>query len=412
MNKVVINNLPVSNRKDFGYKAINTSSMHNDNQNNMLNDILDLFNKTNEIERMLNDNINLIKLENAQLEAVNSNLIQKYNQLLNKYIDIQKSNKLRRKIILPQDCKSDESTFGAIINNITSDITIRPSKKISKLAVFDDVSNSMFIPKSLSVKTKITSFGVISEKDNDVYAPFSKDNNLYWIKRVVTGNSVDFLDTEYEITLPEDIMTTLEMNEIYIHPFLCSVKNVYIRFGDSSYWEEVEGIGYHSAITQNNSTNEFSNSVRAFRINFPNKKVNQIKIVLRSYNYEECETNLRTFVYGIKSLGAYINYYNNYESSTFSFKCNIDEKRDVMITGITPHFNNSSDGGKYSKDFIFDIYYEDKGEYYHKIVDAFPFRPPSQNLMFKCRIGETYSEMNIKSIDINYTYSEEDSEHF
>ncbi|HFL8128256.1 TPA: hypothetical protein ACG5GR_003860, partial [Clostridioides difficile] len=108
MNKVVINNLPVSNRKDFGYKAINTSSMHNDNQNNMLNDILDLFNKTNDIERMLNNNINLIKLENAQLEAVNSNLVQKYNQLLNKYIDIQKSNKLRRKIILPQDCKSDE----------------------------------------------------------------------------------------------------------------------------------------------------------------------------------------------------------------------------------------------------------------------------------------------------------------
>jgi hypothetical protein len=84
--------------------------------------------------------------------------------------------------------------------------------------------------------------GIVTQTDNVYYAPFYKDNNLYWTRKCVTDGSVESIMTDYIITLPEDIMTTPEMNEIYINPFMCNVKQIYTRYGDSTLWESVSGI--------------------------------------------------------------------------------------------------------------------------------------------------------------------------
>ena len=88
MSNYIVNNIPSSNRKDFGYKAINSSSVHNKNQEEILNDILDLYNKTNSIEKVINEQLDYIKLENTMLESIYSTMYNKYRDLYQRYESI------------------------------------------------------------------------------------------------------------------------------------------------------------------------------------------------------------------------------------------------------------------------------------------------------------------------------------
>lgn len=404
MDKVIINNIPSVNRKDFGYKAINRSDTHNSNQEEVLNDILDLFNKTNAVERVINEQLDYIKLENSYLESANKAMLDKFEDLYQKFQDFLTGERYRRCIIMPQDCTTYDEIFGAIVDNLTSDITVRPSKKISKFVITDSITDSVFLPDTLEVTINdVTSKGIISKVNHDIYAPFYKDNNLYWTRTVVTDNTAESVITEYIINLPEEIMTTPEMNEIFINPFLCKVKEVYGRYGDSNVWELIKGQEYHDAINNEKTIEAYINSNRPFRLSFPNTKINQIKIVVEASQYIEGETNLRTFNYGIKQISGYINYYNSYEANSFQFDVTIPEiESHILITGIVPYFNNGSESSAYSRDFVCDVYYKDEAGYYHKIIDTYPFTPPTNKIRVKCKFGENLGVSNIKKIEVRY----------
>lgn len=407
MDRVIVSNIPSSNRGDFGYRSINTSASHNQNQKDILDDVLDLYNKTNEIERVVRENADFVKVENTHLESVTNEVVGKYKNLIEKYNELAKGETVRKIGILPSECLIDDSSFGAVINKTTSDITVRPTRKISKLAIFDSVTDSMYLPDTLDVDVRSQTLGVISETDNDIYAPFYNDNQMYWSRKVVTDNTVEEVVTEYIINLAEEIMTTAEMNEITIHPFLCNVTNVYARYGDSNPWEEITGAKYHPA-TIRDGVDEFVNSSRPFTLSFPNVKANQIKIMIKSSKYIEGETNLRNFMFGLKHVGAYINYYNTYEASHFNSKVEFNEFDTVVIEGVTVNFNNEQTNSRYISDIDYEFYYKDENGMYQKIFETFPFVPPSNNLMIKFRIGEKYKEMNIRSIILNYRVIRED----
>lgn len=402
MKSVTINNIPSASRRAFGFKSINSSEEHNDNQNEILNDVLDLFNKANAIERVINQNMDFIKYENTNLGTINTMLLKKYKDLETSYNDILKDTMERKLTIYPEACTIYDQNFGAIIDKKTSSITARPSKKISKFAIFDDVSDSIFLPDTLNVNIMGSTTGVISQADNDIYSPFYKDNNLYWTRRSLTDNSIESLTAEYVITLPEDIMTTPEMNEIYINPFMCKVIDVHVRYGDSTTWESVSGIDYNPGINNDDTLEGYINSYRPISLSFANKKVNQIKIIVKCDSYVEGETNIRTFMYGIKEIGGYVNYYSNYENSSFQFDINIPETSEYTITGIKPYFNNANEYGNYSKDFAYEIFYKDASDNYHKITDNFPFTPTTNDIRVRCRFGERYDEINIRKIELIY----------
>lgn len=403
MDNFVINNIPSSSRKDFGYKSVNTSASHNQNQQEILNDILDLFNKTNSIEKVVNEQMDYIKLENSQLESVYLAMFNKYKDMYQRYQSLLNIKDEKKYIAMPQDCTCYDEEFGAVIDTIATDITVRPSKKVSKLVVFDSITNNVYIPDSLNVNIKsVNDKGIISAVDNDIYAPFYSDNNLYWTRKVVSDNTIESIETEYIIDLPEDIMTTPMMNEVYISPFLCRVKEVYGRYGDSNSWVLIQGQESHDALVYQEGIIGHINNNRPFRLNFDETKVNQMKIVVTSSSYTENETNLRNFTFGIKQIGAYENYYNDYEPNSFQFDVSLKEHMGLMVTGVVPLFNNSGELGKYSRDFVCDIYYKDPKDYYHKIVDTFPFVPPTTDLRIKCKFGETHKESNIKRIELRY----------
>lgn len=403
MDSYIVNNIPSSNRKDFGYRSINTSASHNENQEEILNDILDLFNKTNSIEKVINEQMDYIKLENSMLESIYLAMFNKYKDMYQRYQSLLNISDEKKYISMPQDCTCYDEEFGAVIDPIATDITVRPSKKISKFVIFDSITNNVYIPDSLNVNIKsVNDKGIISATDNDIYAPFYNDNKLYWTRKVISDNTIESVETEYIIDLPEDIMTTPMMNEIYISPFLCMVKKVYGRYGDSNSWVEVPGQDSHDALIFQEGIIGHINNNRPFRLNFEETKINQLKIVVKASSYTENETNLRSFTFGIKQIGAYQNFYNDYEPNSFQFDVSLKENTGLMVTGVVPLFNNSGELGKYSKDFVSDIYYKDSKDYYHKIVDTFPFVPPTTDLRIKCKFGESYKESNIKRVELRY----------
>ena len=164
--------------------------------------------------------------ESTFIESKYKVLNDKFARLLDKYNELVQGKSSRKVIILPEDCKVSSIVNGAKINPSTCDIKVLPFRSVSKLAIFDSVTDSMYIPDSLNVDIRSQTTNTITETDNDIYAPFYNDNQMYWTRKVVTDNSVDEVVTEYVITLAEEIMTTEEMNEIVIHPFMCNVVDV------------------------------------------------------------------------------------------------------------------------------------------------------------------------------------------
>lgn len=405
MKNVIINNVPSAQRKEFGYKSLNKSHDHNENQQNVLNDILDLANKANYIERTINRNENYIKSENTMLASINRKILEKYDDLYQQCEALKNDDTERRLFIYPDDCYTSDRVYGAVIENKTDSITKRHTSKISKFAVFDDITNEMYLPDTLSVtiNNEITN-GVITSNDNDIYAPFYKDNQLYWTRRMVTDNTVEKVRVSYIITLPEEIMTTALMNELYINPLMCKVVQIQCRYGDSSLWESIDGLDYHIGIehARENSLESDINSIRPLKINFEPTKINQIKIILECDSYTEGETTLRNFYFGIKEIAGYINYYNDYQSSTFSFEAKMPDDDAYEITGIQLYMNNASPYGAWAGDFNYDFYYKDSNDEFHKITDTFPFTPQTNTIKVNCSFGQRYNNMNIRKIEILY----------
>jgi hypothetical protein len=127
-----------------------------------------------------------------------------------------------------------------------------------------------------------------------------------------------------------------------------------------------------------------------------------MKIVVRCDQFTEGETNIRTFMYGIKEIGGYVNYYSNYENSSFQFETTVPLTTPYVITGIKPYFNNANEYGNYAKDFAYEIFYKDAAGDYHKITDNFPFTPTTNDLRVRCRFGERYDEINLRKIEVIY----------
>ena len=405
MEKIIPNNIPATNRKEFGYRGINESHDHNVNQQEISDDILDIFNKINNIEKRIFDNEFYIKEETSHLESEKNKHLEIYKQLLQCVNDLADDSYTRKKIILPHECDEENGNISAVINRCTNNITPKSLTKVSKLSILDSFTDKIYIPDSLNVFVHNITDGIISENDTDIYAPFNNRDDLYWIRKVTTDNTINYVDTEYIISMPEEIMTTPKMNEIVIHPFMSKILNVEYRFGDSSSWQQVKGIEYNPIFTQSDFY-----STGPIQLNFDSVNANQIKITLRSYNYIEGETNIRNYAFGLKSVYVYINEYIDGEFSYLSAKTSFDEDDcSIIISNIYAEFSNNFSTSIYQNDVMYELYYKNKNGMYQYITDTFPITIPTNDILIKFKIGEKYNTMNISHFCIDYNVIKDES---
>lgn len=397
-DKAIIKNIPSTSRMDFGYRSINSSHSHNVNQEQISSDILDLYNKSNNIERIINENAKYIKLEHTSLEAERFTLIKNYQDAIQSINELMDQDSERVKLILPYKLQEDYSELSASINRVTNCVTARPKSKVSKLTIRDTVTDTTYIPSSLRITIDDDRNGVIAVQDNDLYAPFNQSEDFYWVRNVSTDINIDKVSCDYIIDMPEDIMTSPYVNEIVIHPFMAKVLNVEYRHGDSNYWTKVKGIENHKVI----SDDTFSNN-SPFQLNFEDAEVNQIKITIESTNFTEGETNLRNFIFGLKHVGVYQNEYIQDDMSFLSTDIEFDEMDDVVIVdSVNAVLNNGDVESVMLADIHYEFYYKNPLGVYQYISENLPFHAPSKELRVKVKMAYEHKHMNISHFQLIY----------
>lgn len=397
-DKVVIKNVPATNRETLGYRDINSSHEHNINQENITSDILDLYNKSNNLEKVMHENEVYTKLESTQLESERIKLLDEYKRLLQSVNELVDEESSRKKIILPSDVVGDYSDMSAQINRSTNCITPRSYSKVSKLTIVDSVTNTTYIPNSLRVTIDADDSDVISETINDLYAPFNATNDLYFIRDVATDIFVDSNSFEYIIDMPEEIMTTPYIDEVIIHPFMSKVDSVHYRHGDSNEWTKIEGIDHNKVIMEDDFDTH-----SPIHLSFKPVRANQLKIKLSSSIFSDGETNLRHFAYGLKYVGVFSNEHIEEDLSYMSTSLVFDEENDtIIIDSLSASFNNEEVNSQMQNDINYEFYYKNQLGVYQYISESLPFTAPSKDIMVKMSIGLECKHMNIAYFMLNY----------
>lgn len=391
-----INSVPNTYFKECLFRGKNKSEDHNEFLNNIINDIVDLFNKASNIENNVNSITENVMLENNMLIEDNkilTNKITELNQIINNYSIY--NNKIN--YIYPRNIEND-MYFKSIIDNRKSCITVNHFSSCSKVNVLDESTNSTFVPKSLKYGITINPNGqknnddILSMEENEFANCFNNDLSDFYYNKVTTNNNVDYINAEVIITLPEDIISTRNINEINVDltPFKGPVINKISHRLGNGFWCEIEEL--KDLETYNNGINE------NFKLNFSKIQCNQLKIDLTLNKYTNINDS-KVFYFGFKNIDIKENNYNNY--SLFNFTHEFKEKNTIIINNIEAIYNNKK---SLSGNLIqFEYYYVDNNDIKHKIVDSLPFVMPTNKLFVKCKLyNNEDSTPNISKIEINY----------
>lgn len=389
----IINNIPSSNRNQFGYKSINSSAIHNENQKEVREEIIDLFNKYNALERVNTYQNEVTRIENDYIQSCLKYLKDKVDLLEFSLATLTPSNPSKMHVI-NTDSIITNNGYNTVIDKKAGVLFPNPIRKVSKCALFDSTTDSVFIPKGLNVDI-IDSIGSSTNSvDHDIYAPFTLKEDLYWTRYSEVSSSVDQVGVDYIITLPEEIMTTNDINEIIVNPFNAAIKNISVRYGDSSKWVDVN----HSlAISQGDT--KFHDHNKIVRVIFPKQKANQIKITVATSLFTDLTSNTKETIYGLKSVAAFINDYDDFSNSKFEATVDIPSNGQITITNITPEYENRTLS---YNDCTFELFEMVNGSFV-KITRDFPFILNSN----KIKVIGTYAKQNkesaIRGVVITYT---------
>lgn len=435
----IIKNIPSSNYTPVGYRTVTSSADQNLQQENMLNDILDLFNKANKTEKSLNETLEIIDFDNKYSQIKINSLESKMANLLQKNIDSRLNDDMRTINIYPQDTFTNYSTIGANIDLQYSDITLQSSLSIYKTSIYDEITGTTFIPPSLEVIVNdITDIPTANEGeeegiiksivDNDVKNPFNRDPTSYWIRKVITNNQVENITCEIIITLPEDIITTRDINQIAISPYPSnSVDIMALQYKqDNGLWVTIPDFLEHAGSKTDAYRNEFENHDSYnylpcspnVKFNFKEITGNQLKIILRQRNYISLNDEEKLFCLGAKEIEITNNRYNRaydvfsfdvdfakYMPSDPAYPDDTTKKLNKIVTvhGLEIVYNNPNTVTNNTLQVEYNYY--DMNNVAHKMTETLPFTIPFKKILVKCKMYKGNACPNINTLKIKYKLS-------
>ena len=390
--KTGISNIPHTRLNKVGFRTTTSSDTHNDNQDKILEDILDLYNKSNNIEKKLTQALYVSNCENKYLQSKVLELQQKLDNIKS----TTNNGDIKTLNIYPNEIRTPR-VYPAKVDNVSSDITITPIISSSKVRIEDSDMDNIFIPPSLNVKlSELKLDGIKSVEDSDVNYAFDGKKDSVWLRRVVTTNSVSSVTTTMTITLPEDVVTTYNINEIKICPFPVSsvdILSIKYRMSNGS-WKLVPGFNTHTSVK-----NGVVKSAPNVKFSFSDIVANQIQIEFKQSKHIT-ENGQRVFYLGCSDIDIRSNTYTG-NANHIEFDINIpNDIITPVITDIAAVYNNPNEilGNAIQYEFF---YYGDDS-LLHKIRDSIPFTSPSHNIIAKCKIFNGKSTPNIANFKINY----------
>lgn len=416
-----IKNIPSIQEIEFKTREISDSHKLNQMQEQVFNDILDLFNKANTLQKEMYEMNVAANIESTcyakRLEETLTKLSlieEQYNNLLLAPEDFRT---ITRYAI---DATVDElSPFSAVIDSNTNDIIANIISSVSKTRLYDDTYDETLIPPSLKIYVGPDSFNTDNEhiltiEDSDISNALDGNISTVWFRRIVTDTSVESIENEVVIGLPEDIITSRMVNQIILSPYPSGYVDIMnVEYKTNGAWQTIPGLEYHTCYSEEEYEDIFGNKYTRgviknapnIKLNFKPIQTNQIRIKLRQRNYEyDAQNNRRVWYLGIRDLDVNYNRYTKDHSEfdmVFDF---LETDKNIKIYDTEIFCNNNIDSSVLENIYK-EYYYYDADGNTHKVSDSLPFILTGHKLMVRFTIEGTIDTPNINKCSVKYKLS-------
>lgn len=416
-----IKNIPSIQEIEFKTREISDSHKLNQMQEQVFNDILDLFNKANTLQKEMYEMSVAANIESTcyakRLEETLTKLSLIEEQYDNLLLAPEDFRTITRYAI---DATVDElSPFSAVIDSNTNDIITNIISSVSKTRLYDDTYDETLIPPSLKIYVGPDSFNTDNEhiltiEDSDISNALDGNISTVWFRRIVTDTSIESIENEVVIGLPEDIITSRMVNQIILSPYPSGYVDIMnVEYKTNGAWQTIPGLEYHTCYSEEEYEDIFGNKYTRgviknapnIKLNFKPIQTNQIRIKLRQRNYEyDSQNNRRVWYLGIRDLDVNYNRYTK-DHSEFDMVFDFPETDKNIKIYDTEIFCNNNIDSSVLENIYKEYYYYDADGNTHKVSDSLPFILTGHKLMVRFTIEGTIDTPNINKCSVKYKLS-------
>lgn len=414
-SNLFVRNIPEIQEREFKYRTQMSSHELNNLQTEAFKDILDLFNKSNQLQKNLYEFNMANSIETTVYSKRLSETLLRLAQVEELYRNLQspeESFRYQTKFAYEADTIKDE--YEAVINKETNDITENIISSVSKTHLYDETYDEILVPDSIQVYIGPDDFAIgeniYTIEDSEIKNIFDNTDANIWYRKVTTNTSCNEIENEIVIALPEDIITTRLVNEIVIKPFPIGYIDIMdVQYKTNGAWKRIPGFDKHFGAELENYEDIFGNvserivinDAGNIRFNFKALQINQIKIKLRQRHFEyDPTTDKRIWYLGLRNVDVIFNRYSK-DNSVFSQIFEFPEtERLIRIFDTEVMFNNELDHQNFN--IIKEYYYFDSSNNYHRVSGDVPFILNGHKVLVKFYIEGNEDTPNIYSTRIKY----------
>ena len=417
ISDLFIRNIPDIKEREFKYRTKMSSKELNDLESEAFRDILDLFNKANLLQKNLYEFNITNSIESTVYSKRLNEALLKLEQTKELYDNLRASdNEYRYQTRFAYEAEIIEDEYKAIINKDTNDIIANTISSVSKTHMYDETYDETLVPDSIQAYIGPDDFtvgeNIYSIEDSDVRNIFDNTNANVWYRKVITNDTIDYIENEIVIALPEDIVTTRLVNEIVINPFpLGNMDIMDVQYKTNGAWVRVPGFETHFGSEEETYNDIFGNTFRRtiipnannLRFNFKATQINQIKIKMRQKNYDYDSTlGRRIFYLGLRNVDVLFNRYSKDNSIFSEIYVFPETDRLIKIYDTEVLFNNTTRTGDQNFNITKEYYYFDSSDNYHRISTSTPFVLNGHKLLVKFFIEGNEDTPNIYMTRVKY----------
>lgn len=414
-NNLFVKNIPSIQEREFKYRAPMSSAVLNQMQREAFNDILDLFNKANELQKSVYEmnianEIESICYTHRLEEAITSmnHIKELYDNMMDTDTDFRYLTRYA------YEASVDDNFYAAVIDKNTNDIIARITSSTSKTRLYDETYDETLVPPSLQAFIGPDSFkiggNIYSIEDRDIKNAFDGNSGTVWFRKITTNPDIEYIENEVVIGLPEDIVTSRLMNQIIIKPFPVGyVDIVDVKFKSNGAWQTIPGFGSHTGYGSITVGTKVFNGIldsSNVKFNFQNVQTNQLKIKLRQRNYTyDAENNRRIWYLGLRDVDVLYNIYTRDHSEfdmVFDF---VETDKNIKVYDAEVQFNNVNLTDDKNFGVTKEYFYYDSDGNTHKVASTCPFILQGHKLMVRFSIEGNQITPNINSCKIKYKLS-------
>lgn len=416
-SNLFVRNIPSIKEREFKYRAKMSSEQLNEMQKEAFDDILDLFNKANQLQKSVYELSLANSIESICYSKRLEETITNLNRLKEQYDNLTSNEDDYRYITrFAYDATVDDNGFAAVVDKNTNDIVSHIVSSISKTRLYDDTYDETLVPASLQAYLGPDSFqvggSIYSIEDSDIRNAFDGSDGTVWFRKVVTTPDVQSIENELVIGLPEDIITTRLMNQIIVKTFPVGYIDIIdIQYKSNGAWQTIPGFKDHTMCQEYDVTDIFGNKKTEYglmnasnvKFNFQGIQTNQLKIKLRQRNYDyDAENNRRIWYLGLRDVDILYNVYTR-DHSEFDIVYDFTETdKEIKVYDTEVVFNNPHLTDDNSFGITKEYFYYDSNDNPHKIPSTCPFILQGHKMMVRFTIEGSQTTPNIHSARVKY----------